>query len=102
MESQDVTKREMVLTTTMDGFPWGFGIAYRVKPIGLLHNGRQHASVVSHKYGYEDARAFWSSARRDDEQWPLPREEEQRSRRPKCRFVTVFVRHHTRMEWSIN
>ena len=24
-------------------------------------------SVVSHKYGYEDARAFWSSARRDDE-----------------------------------
>ena len=24
------------------------------------------ASVVSHKYGYEDARAFWSSARRDD------------------------------------
>ena len=23
-------------------------------------------SVVSHKYGYEDARAFWSSARRDD------------------------------------
>ena len=24
------------------------------------------ASVVSHKYGYEDARAFWLSARRDD------------------------------------
>ena len=45
MESQDVTKREMVLTTTMDGFPWGFGTAYRVKPIGLLHNGRQHARM---------------------------------------------------------
>ena len=25
-----------------------------------------HTSVVSHKYGYEDARAFWLSARRDD------------------------------------
>ena len=24
------------------------------------------ASVVSHQYGYEDARAFWLSARRDD------------------------------------
>jgi hypothetical protein len=23
-------------------------------------------SVVCHKYGYEDARAFWSPARRDD------------------------------------
>ena len=23
-------------------------------------------SVVSHKYGYEDARGFWLSARRDD------------------------------------
>ena len=44
---------------------------------------RPFSSVVSHKYAYEDARAFWSSARRDDEQWPLPREEEQRSRRPK-------------------
>ena len=41
------------------------------------------ASVVSHKYGYEDARGFWLSARRDDEQWRAPREEEQRSRRPK-------------------
>ena len=40
-------------------------------------------SVVSHKYAYGDARAFWLSARGDDEQWPLPREEEQRSRRPK-------------------
>ena len=27
---------------------------------------REIASVVSHKYGYEAARAFWSSARRDD------------------------------------
>ena len=45
--------------------------------------GLFHASVVSHKYGYEAARAFWLSARRDDEQWRVPREEEQRSRRPK-------------------
>ena len=29
----------------MDGFPWGFGTAYRVKPIGLLYNGRQHARM---------------------------------------------------------
>ena len=29
---------------------------------------RHNTSVVSHKYAYEDARAFWSSARRDDEQ----------------------------------
>ena len=59
----------------------------------------QPASVVCHKYGYEDARAFWLSARRpstslreacpepcrraQDEQWRAPREEEQRSRRPK-------------------
>ena len=35
----------MVLTATMDGFPWGFGTAYWVKPIGLLHNGRQHAKM---------------------------------------------------------
>ena len=28
--------------------------------------GGGFASVVSHKYGYEDARAFWLSARRDD------------------------------------
>ena len=29
---------------------------------------RHNTSVVSHKYGYEDARAFWSSARHNDEQ----------------------------------
>ena len=29
----------------MDGFPWGFGTAYRIKPIRLLHNGRQHAKM---------------------------------------------------------
>ena len=50
----------------------------------VVRSRRRHrASVASHKYGYEDARAFWLSARRDDEQWRAPREEEQRSRRPK-------------------
>ena len=37
-------------------------LAWRALPWRL----REGASVVSHKYGYEDARAFWLSARRDD------------------------------------
>ena len=43
------------------------------------HTGKQ--SVAFHQYVDEDAPEFLSSARRDDEQWPIPREEEQRSRR---------------------
>ena len=39
------TQKQDPQTTTMDGFPWGFGTAYRIKPIRLLHNGRQHAKM---------------------------------------------------------
>ena len=39
------------------------------------------ASVLSHVILYRAAQDFLLSARRDDEQWRAPREEEQRSRR---------------------
>ena len=44
------------------------GLVPRLVSAGLTRFVRASAmtSVVSHKYGYEDARAFWSSARRDD------------------------------------
>ena len=43
----------------------------------------EKASVLTSNYAYEDAQEFLLSARRDDEQWRAPREEEQRSRRQK-------------------
>ena len=45
--------------------------------------GRAVTSVAFRKYVDEDAPDFLLSARRDDEQWRVPREEEQRSRRQK-------------------
>ena len=44
----------------------GEGVLRSDVPLRSLGKIRQAASVVSHKYGYEAARAFWLSARRDD------------------------------------
>ena len=49
-------------------YPYVAGDSTGQRRFGLkLSSGRTlSASVVSHKYGYESARAFWLSARRDD------------------------------------
>ena len=68
--SEPFVKQEWI---SPGAFVYSIGIRSRVAiPEGV--GGRRgdpaavlrRTSVVSHKYGYEDARGFWLSARRDD------------------------------------
>ena len=65
---------------------WFVAVARRLFPSAEVYVARQltmssGTSVLSPVILYRDAPDFLWSARRDDEQWRAPREEEQRSRR---------------------